>query len=241
MLNQCAPLLKATDSPPAAMSNRHQILQQLLENKAGLQIDELVKFLNISRTAVQKHILMLEKEDFIKKHTRLKTLGRPSTRYVLTDKGMAYFPKSYTLFSEFFLRELKDEIGSDQFMSYMQKLGKIIARQYRSRFAELSEKKQLDALFVLLQEFGFYPSWVEHPETENGEINAHNCIFYEIAQKIPEVCIFDLALMEELLNKKIELRSCMALGDEVCCFKSSSSLAELNSHFGRDTGKIHGY
>ena len=49
-----------------------------------MQIDELAKNLNISRTALPNHFLMLEKESLIKRQTRLKTLGRPSIIYVLT-------------------------------------------------------------------------------------------------------------------------------------------------------------
>ena len=78
---------------------------------------------------------------------------------------MAYFPKRYALFSEMLLRELKNEMDSDQLIGYMQKLGKKLANQYRSLFEGRSEEEQINIM---------------------------------------------VELMEELLNKKVELRSCMA-------------------------------
>ncbi len=94
MLNTRIMLLeKTSDLSGSVTISRHQILQRLLENKQGMSIDELSKHLNISRTAVQNHFLVLEKQGLIRKHSRYKTMGRPSVSYVLTDKGTAHFPK----------------------------------------------------------------------------------------------------------------------------------------------------
>ena len=41
-------------------SRQQQILNLLLENKAGLSIDEIANALNISRNAVQPHFTVLE-------------------------------------------------------------------------------------------------------------------------------------------------------------------------------------
>lgn len=210
---------KDSESSGPLTSSRHRILRQLLENKAGWSIDQLAKFLSISRTAAQNHCLALEKEGLIKKNSRVKTLGRPSILYALTDKGTAYFPKKYALFSEVLLKDLQNIMSPDQFIGYMRKLGKKVADQYRPRFGGLNEEERLNALFALMQELGFHADWVKPPEAQVAEIIARNCIFHDLAQKLPEVCAFDQTLMAELADKKVELCSCMAKGDEACCFR----------------------
>lgn len=219
MLEESMKLPMADALPGSTLPNRHRILRQLLENKEGWSINKLAQYLNISRTAAQNHCLTLEKEGLIKKNSRLKTLGRPSLTYVLTDKGVAYFPKKYALFSVIVLKELKNEMSSDRLIVYMQKLGKTVADQYRSRFVGLNEEERLKNLLALMHELGFYPRLLQSTETQAIEINVHNCIYHEIAQEIDEVCAFDQTLMAELADKEVDLRSCMSKGDEVCCFR----------------------
>jgi len=204
---------------PDATSYRHQILDLLIENREGMQIDELSKFLGISRTAVQKHFLMLEKEGLIRKHNRIKTLGRPSINYVLTDSGMAYFPKRYALFSEILLQELKNEMGRDRLIAFMQALGRKLAHRYRGRFAGKGEGEQISALYELMQELGFHADLHYDSDRPVAEIKAHNCIFHDLAQQFQEICSLDEALIAELMNKPPELRSCMAKGGNECCFR----------------------
>jgi len=56
---------------------QHQILKRLLENKAGLSIDEITTALNISRNAVQQHFAVLERDGYIHAGVLNKTAGRP--------------------------------------------------------------------------------------------------------------------------------------------------------------------
>lgn len=220
MSNKANPLTDITGGKPdPAASSRHQILLYLLENKHGVPIDELIKHLNISRTAVQNHFLMLEKQGFIKKNNRHKTMGRPSTHYVLTEKGTTYFPKHYSLFSNLLLQELSNKMGSDQFATFMQKLGGILANQYQSRFEGLSEIKKIDTLFELMQELGFHAQLLRNTRTSTIEIYLYNCIYHDVAQQFHEVCMFDIGMVETLLDKPAELHACMTKGDGACCLR----------------------
>ena len=204
---------KTTDS---VRSFRQQILQSLLENKDGLPIDDLSKQLNISRTAVQNHFQILEKRGLIKKHALHKTQGRPSTHYVLTDKGTAYFPKHYAHFSNLLLEALKNEMGSEQLVVFMQKQGKILAGQYCSRFDGLAEDKKIDTLFELMQELGFNAKLKLNSPDSTVDIDVHNCIYHDVAKQFHEVCQLDISMMEALMNQPVVLHSCMAKGDGVC-------------------------
>ncbi|HEY8035055.1 MAG TPA: HTH domain-containing protein [Methylobacter sp.] len=200
-------------------SRQHQILEHLLENRKGLSVDELAKALDISRTGVQQHFVVLERDGYIKKSTFNKTAGRPVTIYVITDKGNNYFPKQYAWFSALILGDLQQEIGDERFKAYMQKLGSKLADKLRGKFEGKSLNERIYELAIVMTDFGFQVKVGPESETESPQMQAYNCIYHDLAQKHHEICEFDLALMSSLLDKEVEQLSCMAKGDCNCSFR----------------------
>lgn len=197
---------------------QHQILEHLLANRNGLSVDELAKALDISRTGVQQHFVVLERDGYIKKSTFNKTAGRPVTIYVITDQGHNYFPKQYAWFSELIVNDLLQEIGPERFKAYLQKLAGKLAEQLRDKVDGKNLNQRVDALASIMTDLGFQIKVEREPGTENANIQACNCIYHDLAQKYHEICEFDLALMSSLLDKDVEQLSCMAKGDCNCRF-----------------------
>ena len=198
---------------------QHQILEHLLENRTGLSIDALAKVLDISRAAVQQHIVGLEGDGYIKKTALNKTAGRPVVIYGITDKGINYFPKQYAWFSDLILSELRQEMGAEGFKDYMQRLGIRLAKDLSSQFEGKSLTDRLDELLLIMTNLGFQVTKDVEPETSESVVRANNCIYHDLAQKHNEICAFDLALMSSLLDKEVEQLSCMAKGDCACRFR----------------------
>jgi predicted ArsR family transcriptional regulator len=209
--------------PQKISSRQHQILEHLLENRNGLSVDELAKVLDISRTGVQQHFVVLERDGYIKKSMLNKTAGRPVTIYVITDKGNNYFPKQYAWFSELILSDLQQEIGPERFKAYMQKLGVKLADKLRGKFEGKNLNERVDQLASIMTELGFQVKAGMESETDGTNIQACNCIYHDLAQEHHEICEFDLALMSSLLDKEVEQLSCMAKGDCSCRFRVTSS------------------
>ena len=214
---------KADNAGQETTPYRHQILQHLLEHKDGLGIDSVAAQMTISRTAVQQHFLVLEKEGLIKRHDRVKTHGRPSIRYVLTDAGVHHFPKDYLGFSHVLLQTLKEELGAERLTVYLKTLGVKLAQSYIPRFEGKSGHERILIMTELMHELGFHARLFQDGQSEKVEIRAYNCIYHDLARQFEELCAFDLALIEELLGnsyeKKIELHGCIAKGCGCCCFK----------------------
>jgi DeoR family transcriptional regulator, suf operon transcriptional repressor len=200
-------------------SRQRQILELLLEHKAGLCIDEMAKALNISRNAVQQHISVLELEGYLQAGELTKTAGRPVRSYVLTEAGINSFPKQYAWFSTLMLADLKNEIGSEAFQRYMQKLGEHLSQSYQYRFTGKQTQERVEELLKIMDGLGFKTDKKGQSDTGSMTIKAHNCVFHDLAQKYNEICKFDIALMTALLDKDVELTECMARGGGLCCFK----------------------
>ena len=200
-------------------SRQQQILQLLLENKAGLNIDEIVAALNISRNAVQQHFAVLERDGYIQAGELNKTAGRPVRSFVLTEAGINSFPKQYAWFSELILTDLRNEMGSEAFLRYLHKLGNNLSQSLVSRFIGKQADERIEELLKIMDELGFKTKNAKDSDRNERTIEACNCIYHDLAQKHEEICEFDKTLMSSLVDKDIELVECMAKGGAVCRFK----------------------
>lgn len=208
---------------PEITSCRHQILRLLLENRDGLCIENLATELDITRTATQQHFKNLEKEGLIQKCGQVKTSGRPSTRYTLTNTGIEYFPKHYLALSTLVLQSLKEEMGSEKLANYLKKLGIKLASNYHSEYAEKSGPERLELLVSLMRRLGFHANIYSTGNGQDTKIQAYNCIYHHAARQFPEICELDLAFIGSVFDDtgktEIKLDSCIVQGDGVCCFK----------------------
>jgi predicted ArsR family transcriptional regulator len=200
-------------------SRQQQILKLLLENKAGLSIDQIATPLNISRNAVQQHFVALERDGYIQAGVLTQTAGRPVRSFVLTEAGINSFPKQYAWLSEFIITDLKNEMGSDAFFRYLHKLGSHLSQSLLSRFEGKSTDERIEELRKVMDELGFQTRKVSDSGTNERTIEAYNCIYHDLAQKHEEICEFDRTFMSSLLDKAIEHEECLAKGGAVCRFK----------------------
>jgi DeoR family transcriptional regulator, suf operon transcriptional repressor len=198
---------------------QQQILRLLLENKAGLSIDELANILKISRNAVQQHLTVLEKDGYIKVGEFNKTAGRPVRSFVLTEIGINSFPKQYAWFSELILTDLKTDMGADGFLQYLHKLANQLSQNLLTQFNGKQTDERVEVLLTIMNELGFNTKYITNTNGNEQVIEACNCIYHDLAQKHEEVCEFDRTLISSLLDKKIEHSECMAKGGAVCRFK----------------------
>ena len=196
---------------------QQQILKLLLENKAGLNIDELASLLAISRNAVQQHLTVLEKDGYIKIGELNKTAGRPVRSFVLTEQGINSFPKQYAWFSELILMDLKNQMGSADFQRYLAQLAERLSQNLLPQFNDKQIDKRVETLVKVMNSLGFNSSY--SIENNLPMIEACNCIYHDLAQKHEEVCEFDRTLIASLLGCDIEHIECMAKGETICRFK----------------------
>ena len=55
-------------------------------------------------------------------------------------------------------------------------------------------------------------------QTPEEAIEAHNCVFHNLAMRDPAICAVDLALLGTLSGRAIEHRTCMVRGGDACRF-----------------------
>jgi DeoR family suf operon transcriptional repressor len=200
-------------------SRQQQILNLLLESKAGLCIDEIAAALGISRNAVQQHLNKLERDGYVELGSLNKTAGRPVRSFVLTEAGFNSFPKQYAWFSELILSSLKEKMGHEAFLDYLRQLGLSLSQTLLPRFEGLTMERKIEELIKVMDSLGFQTRAGENEAGPQQSIEAFNCVYHDLANKHEEICEFDRTLISTLLDREIDHTECMSKGGAKCCFK----------------------
>lgn len=200
-------------------ARQKELLGLLLQNKAGMTADELAGQLAITRNAVRQHLAALENERLLTRGETRASGGRPQQLYVLTDKGYECFPRHYSWLAQLLVASLQEMMGDAGLDEHLRKLGSKVALQLlQQQSGNADEEARMLALTGLLQQLG-YSARQMPPADGAAVIEADNCVFHTLAAQNPQICQFDLALLETFTGSKIEHQQCMAKHDHVCRFR----------------------
>lgn len=203
-------------------TRQRELLGLLLKNKAGLTADEISESLAITRNAVRQHLAALENDRLLRKGTTRASGGRPEQLYVLTEKGYECFPRQYAWFAQLLVSALEEEMGEGGFAAHLgamgHKVGKQLLLQNGRVLTTASTAEKTVALSVIMEAMGYSARKTEDAEG-TPVIEADNCVFHDLAEKNPQICDFDLALLATFTGSQVEHQECMAKSGHVCRFK----------------------
>ena len=204
------------DQPDAAPArSRDQIFDLLLRSEQPLGVRALSAKVGISRNAAHQQVVALEREGLIERASAIPTKGRPSRGFRLSAAGKATFPRQYALLARQMLEELARHLGPDDLRRTLQRIGLSLADSLRSEMGSDYEEN-IRRIAGLMRDLGYESRSVEG---EAGtEIEAHNCVFHDIAMADPAICEVDLALLRSLSGQAVDHRRCMARGERSCRF-----------------------
>jgi len=200
------------------MDTRSEILRHLLFEKQGLTIDELSQRLGITRSGVQQHMAILQRDGLVREeHQRNPgTGGRPSRVFILTDEGLEQFPRQYSLLSSRVLKTLKETVGEEALLTLLSAVADELYHENAHRVTGADLKERIDKTVELMNQLGYEAS----PTPDGTGIAAVNCVFHQLATEVREVCLFDVALLSKLTGTSIQHTHCMVDGDHACVFKA---------------------
>ena len=201
-----------------AARSRDRILELLLKSEEPLSVQALSAALGISRNAAHQQVIALEREGLIERGSSIRTKGRPSQGYRLSDAGNATFPRQYALLAKELLAELSRHLSGDALREAMERIGVTLAGRISA-----GGEAPVDVIAGVMAELGYESRAVEG--VEGTEIEAHNCVFHDLAFADPSICEVDLALLRTLSGKSVDHRRCMARGERSCRFSFSKTPA----------------
>lgn len=200
--------------------SRRQVLTQLLEHKSGTTVDEVITSVGLSRTAVNQHLMVLEREGYVRKAASRRTGGRPGRVYVLTEDGTNLFPKKYAWFSRLLIQTLREQLGEEQLGRYMYDLGVKMSADLIPRLVGKNRVERANEIVKIMNETGFRASTVSSEKTDKiPRVECTNCVYHDLSKDYPEVCRFDIGFLSGLMGTEVEHQACMQRGNDVCRFR----------------------
>jgi predicted ArsR family transcriptional regulator len=193
---------------------RERILGLLLHAPGPISIPALAAQLGISRNATHQHVNALERDGLIERAAQISTRGRPSQGFQLSPAGEALFPRQYALLARKLIGELARLLGPDALPGAMARMGEELARELAPRMAEGGEVT-VGAIAALMRDLGYEAHLAEDGD---DQVEAHNCVFHDLAMRDPAICAVDLALLGTLSGRSVAHLSCMARGERSCRF-----------------------
>jgi predicted ArsR family transcriptional regulator len=200
------------DPHSSSAGSRDRILELLLKSEEPLNVQALSAALGISRNAAHQHVMAMEREGLIERDSAIRTKGRPSRGFRLSAAGRATFPRQYALLAKQLLQELSRHLAPDELGGAMERIGANLA----DTLSGGEGVRSVATIAGMMRELGYESKAVEG---EDGpEIEAHNCVFHDLASADPAICEVDLSLLRSLSGQNVEHRRCMAKGERSCRF-----------------------
>jgi predicted ArsR family transcriptional regulator len=202
--------------------SRDRILELLLRSEEPLGVQALAAALGVSRNAAHQLVAALEREGLVERAATIRTRGRPSQGFRLSAAGRATFPRQYALLASQLLAELSRHLPPDRLHETMERIGSSLAATLPA--VDAASPDSIAKIAALMRNLGYESKAVEG--AEGPEIEAHNCVFHDLAMAEPAICEVDLSLLRALSGKTVEHRRCMARGEGSCRFAFGRSKPE---------------
>lgn len=201
---------------------RQQILQAL-KVTGGSTVQNLAELVDVSPVTVRHHIGSLQADGLVTISLERRSVGRPHHIYSLTQAGENLFPQQYLNLLKRLLTQIKKTSGG-QFEEYLNGIAKDLFKEYSNRLEGKSVREKMASLVDILDAEGLMVQW----EEEEGviTIQAHNCPYRALLEKHPEICLFDQALINVLLDAPVERVELFQDGYPHCIFKTSWAVVE---------------
>ncbi len=200
---------------------RWEILQ-LLKRRGRATVDELSKALNMTLMGVRLHLVVLDRDGYVRRSTVREKPGRPALVYSLTDRAEDLFPKRYDDLAEKLLEALQQEGGEAFCRTVVDSAARKMAASFMIGLADMPLEQRVEAVCRALDGLGAFASWEKGDE--GYLLHRLNCFFYRVALRNREVCSIDGVFLGELLGVPVSQQECLLDGAGRCSFLVSKAV-----------------
>jgi DeoR family suf operon transcriptional repressor len=194
-------------------SRRRIVLQ--LKKSGEASVTDLSRALGLTSVTVRHHLQDLRRDGLVDDPTprRRKGPGRPEMAYHLVPEAPVELPRNYDELCECLADQLSRRIPSEALMEMLACAGEELSR---SSGPERPGRNRAELTEAFLEQRGYFPRWGE--AGDGLKLHLTNCPYREIAQRLPEMCWFDKALVAGLMGTNVKMEASIAGGAAACCF-----------------------
>jgi DeoR family suf operon transcriptional repressor len=187
---------------------------------------EVAETLQIQKSAARVHLESLQSSGAVRSKFKIERMGRPKKVYELTEKGREFFPRKYDLFLNLVLDKIAGKKGEGEAREIIESIAEDIASGIRAKIDKSKHPNDLEQSLKIINDasdqMGFASSLGRDEKDNSFYIQSKNCILHKVASSNQDmIChgLHDKIISKSLAgnpNARIELKECMALGNEYC-------------------------
>jgi predicted ArsR family transcriptional regulator len=197
-------------------TSRQQIIETL-QKKGKASVSELAESLGLTTVTIRHHLAILIEAGIVSPPTKRKKpgRGRPEMLYHLGEDIHEFLPSDLAFLGINLVDTLEDTLKPDEFRALLRRAG-----EHAAAAAGLTVKvppaDQAERAMAYLNAHGYLAA----VGSRNGKprMVLSNCPYYQLARRVPTLCLYDLALMERALDLPMRLESRINQGDPSCAF-----------------------
>lgn len=208
---------------------KERILELLLDGSKSA--GEVADRLQIQKSAARVHLESLQSLRAVRSKFKIEKMGRPKKVYELTEKGREFFPRKYDLFLNLVLDKIAGKKGQAEVREIIESIAEDIASGIRVKINKKNNnhttnhdlEQSLKIINDATNQMGFASSLERDEKDDSFYIQSRNCILHKVASANQDIIchglhdkIISKALEGNKPDSRIELKECMALGNEYC-------------------------
>lgn len=180
---------------------------------------KLAAELNMTATAMRKHLDSLEDQGFVLSHDEApfgpkadssRGRGRPAKVFALTQTGREFFEESYDEIALSALKFIEAKYGRDAIKEFAEnRLTQLLGTSTESI-------ESIEDLTDVLVKKGFSASVQPSPFPNAKQLCQHNCPISHIAGEYPEFCEAETEIFGKVLGIHVTRLSTIASGSAIC-------------------------
>jgi predicted ArsR family transcriptional regulator len=200
------------------MQDNKQRILGLLEINGGHTTDELSDNLNISATAVRRHLSFLIEQDVIYRRKEQRGVGRPCYVYELKNGASHRYLMHTGVFARSLFEDLLDLADEEEANELFCLRQDERYQQYVKQNTGETLSERVAWLAQLMEQEGRLTTW---QKLEEGcyVLREHNCPYRELAEKLNQPCRFEMALLGDTLRADVQRESHIIDGDVACVYR----------------------
>ncbi|WP_250254233.1 metalloregulator ArsR/SmtB family transcription factor [Chryseobacterium sp. Marseille-Q3244] len=182
----------------------------------------IAKELSITKEGARKHLLNLAEAGLIEPTMKSEGVGRPSTYYILTDKGLAQFPDTHAEVTVQLLKSVKNILGENALDLLISDREKNTHERYEKDLAKTKNLEQrLEVLAEARSKEGYMAEWKK--EGKEYFLIENHCPICAAATECQGFCRAELSNFQSLIGKEynVERVDHIISGGQRCVYKIS--------------------
>ncbi|REC47447.1 helix-turn-helix transcriptional regulator [Chryseobacterium pennipullorum] len=178
--------------------------------------------LSITKEGARKHLLNLAHEGLIQPVVKSEGVGRPSTYYILTEKGFAQFPDTHAEVTVQLLKSVKNLLGENALNLLISDREKNTHDRYEKAISNTeSLEERLEVLAEARSQEGYMAEWKK--EGNDYYLIENHCPICAAAIECQGFCRAELSNFQSLIGKDytVERIDHIISGGQRCVYKIS--------------------